>query len=394
MSLRFYDQVLEAPAVLRDGTHRAATLDATWARFAPKQKLAQITRIAELTGLDTIGIPVYAAIRPMGRSLSTQQGKGITADAARVSALMESLETWTAEHLELPVVRGSYRTLKARAVDVRRLPRPRGRLDLDARWRWVEGWDLVAGREVLVPEQAVTLDTTFTRPPVFDISSNGLASGNVLVEAIVHGLCEVIERDAEAAWRRAGSDRRLVLDSITDPICRGLVDRITAAGARVFLWDLAGPLSDTVTAIGCAIMEDPGEPAWRTLGFYQGFGAHLAPEVAIARALTEAVQTRLTYIAGARDDFFPFDYARATDPEMLAELWERLAAPCDDPVVFEDLPRRVTNSLGDELAVLVDRVAAAGHTHVVAVELTHPRLQVPVVKVLVPGLATDLEAMG
>ena len=75
-----------------------------------------VARIAELTGLDTIGIPVFAAIRPMGRSLSTQQGKGITSEAARVSALMESLETWTAEHLALPVVRGSYRALRARAV--------------------------------------------------------------------------------------------------------------------------------------------------------------------------------------------------------------------------------------------------------------------------------------
>lgn len=394
MSLRFHDRVLDAPAVLIDGTHRAATLAATWTRFAPARRRAQITRIADLTGLDTIGIPVFAAIRPLGRSLSTQQGKGITADAARVSALMESLETWTAEHLALPVIRASARALGTRAVDVGGLPRPRGRLDRDARWRWVAGWDVARDREVLVPEQAVTLDTTFTRPPVFDISSNGLASGNVLVEALVHGLCELIERDAEAAWRRAGGDRRIVLDSIADPICRGLIDRFTAAGARVFVWDLGGPLADTVTAIGCAIMEDPREPAWRTLGFYQGFGAHLVPEIAIARALTEAAQTRLTYIAGARDDFFPFDYARATDPDVLADLWDRLAAPCDEPAMFDELPRPATRGLGHELELLVGRVVAAGHASVVAVDLTHRALGVPVVKVLVPGLATDVEAMG
>lgn len=394
MALRFYDRVLDAPSVLRDGTHRAASLDATWTRFAKARRRAGITRIADLTGLDTIGIPVFAAIRPMGRSLSTQQGKGITADAARVSALMESLETWTAEHLAVPTVRGSARALRGQAIDVRRLPRPRGRLDLDARWTWVRGWDLVRQREVLVPVEAVTLDTTFTRPPVFDVSSNGLASGNVLVEAIVHALCEVIERDAEAAWRRAGGDRRIVLDTIDAPACRALIERITAAGARVFVWDLGGPLSDTVTTIGCAIMEDPGEPAWRTLGFYQGFGAHLVPEVAIARALTEAAQTRLTYIAGARDDFFPFDYARATDPALLADLWERLAAPCDEPVAFDDLPRAATAGLGADLELLVGRLVEAGHASVVAVELTHPELGVPVVKVLVPGLATDVEAMG
>ena len=388
MPRTFSGRLLDAPIRLRDGTHRAATLGATWRRFAPAARPAGITRIAELTGLDTLGIPVFAAIRPMGRSLSTQQGKGTTALAAKVSALMESLETWSAEHVALPVIRGTWRALRDRAVDVRGLPRPRGRLDRDARWRWVEGWDLVAGRPVLVPEQAVTLDTTFRAPPIFDISSNGLASGNLLVEAIVHGLCEVIERDAEAAWRRAGGDRRIVLDSIADLACRALIDRITHAGARVFVWDLSGP-EGRVPVIAAAIMEDPDEPAWRTLGFYQGFGAHWLPEIAIARALTEAAQTRLTYIAGARDDFFPFDYERATDPELLADLWQRFSAPCDEPVAFDDLPRLTARSLGDALDQLV-----APLRQVIAVDLTHPALGVPVVKVIVPGLATDVEAMG
>ncbi len=370
----------------RDGA-RAATLAETWRRFAPLQRRAGITRIAELTGLDTLGVPVFAAVRPMGRSLSTSQGKGVTAEAARVSALMESLETFSAEHLTLPVVRSSARKQR---IDVRRLPRPRGRLDRDATWRWVAGTELISGAEVLVPEQSVTLDCVFRAPPVFDVSSNGLASGNVLVEAIVHALAEVIERDAEAAWRRAGGDRRIVLDSIDDPVCRGLIERIVAAGARVFVWDLGG----LIPAIGCAIMEDPREPAWRTLGFYQGFGAHLVPEIAIARAVTEAAQTRLTYIAGARDDFFPADYQRATDPARLADLWDRLASPCEDPALFDELPRSPSGSLGDDLAILLERVGAAGFAQVIAVDLTHPALRVPVVKVLVPGLACDVGAMG
>ncbi len=381
---------LDAPLLVRDGTHRAATLDATWARFAPAMQRAQITRIADITGLDTLGIPVFAAIRPMGRSLSTQQGKGITAAHARVSALMESLETWTAENLALPTVRATAAKLGARAVDVRHLPRPRGRLDRSATWPWITGRDLLTDRDVLVPAQAVTLDTTFTSPPIFDISSNGLASGNILTEAIAHGLAEVIERDAEAAWRRAGSDRRLVLDTIPDATCRALIDRITSTGARIWIWDLEG----IIPVIGCAIMEDPNEPAWRTLGFYQGFGAHVDARIAIARAITEAAQTRLTYIAGARDDFFPFDYERATDPEVLADLWERMASPCDTPALFDDLPTRTTRSIDEDLEVMLEAVTADGSTQVIVVDITHPELDVPVVKVIVPGRATDIEAMG
>src|SRR5262249_26584261 len=162
--------------------------------------------------------------------------------------------------------------------------------------------------------------------------------------AVLHGLCEVLERDAEAAWRRSGGDRRIVLDSIPDAACRGMIERIVRTGARVFVWDLASDAG--LCAIGCAIVEGPRAIAWRPLGVYQGFGAHLAPEIAIARALTEAAQTRLTYIAGARDDFFPHDYERATDPELLAALWERLAAPCDEPVAYDDLPRLPARDLG------------------------------------------------
>ncbi|HEY4057989.1 MAG TPA: YcaO-like family protein [Kofleriaceae bacterium] len=371
-------------------SHRSTSVEATWRKFSPLAKSAGITRVADVTGLDTLGIPVFTAIRPMGRSLSTSQGKGITAGHARVSALMESLETWTAENLALPTVRSSAKKLGKRAVDVRELARPKGKLDRDATWRWVEGRELVTDTSILVPEQAVTLDTTFTKPPVFDISSNGLASGNTINEAVVHALCEVLERDAEAAWRRSGSDHRIVLDSIADPVCRDLIGRITATGARVFLWNLDG----VIPVCGCAIMEDPHEPAWRTLGMYQGFGAHVRPEYAIARAITEAAQTRLTYIVGARDDFFPFDYERSTDPELLADIWDRLAAPCDEPALFEDLGGVETASLAEDFDALMNITVASGAEQIIAVDLTHPQLRVPVVKVVVPGAAVDVEAMG
>jgi YcaO-like protein with predicted kinase domain len=385
--LRYRDVVLDA--AFADTGRRAATVDATWQRIAPLARRIGVTRIADHTGLDTIGIPVIAAIRPMARSLSTQHGKGATRDAARVSAVMEAIETFTAEQPRR-CIRGSARELARRRqiVDVRRLPRPRRRrLDRDASWRWLVGWDIVAGEEVLVPHDCVTLDTTFRRAPVFDVSSNGLASGNRLVEAIVHGIAEVIERDAEAAWRRDGGDRRLVLDAITDPTCCELIDAVVDTGARIFVWDVTGDRH--VAVIGCAIVEDPAEPAWRALGAYQGFGAHVVPEVAIARAITEAAQTRVAYIAGGRDDLFRVDYARSTDATAVAELWRSAATPCDEPVDVAALPRAATASLGGDLAAL-----CAPYPQVIVVELTLPELGVPVVKVIVPGLATEVEWLG
>jgi len=347
-----------------------------------------ITRLADLTGLDSIGIPVFAAIRPNGKALSTSQGKGLTDEHARASALMESIETWHAEHVALPRRRASWRAL---GRGLGGLPRAgRARPAPDRVIDWVEGWDLAAGAPIWVPLESVTLDTVFPPGyvPVFDVSSNGLASGNHLAEALVHAICEVIERDAEAQWRAARGDRRV--DLATIPGAAGaLIARLGRAGVHVTVWDLTSDLG--IPVHGCAILEDPREPSWRSLGVYFGFGGHLDPEISVIRAVTEAVQTRVTYIAGSRDDFFPGDYARVTDDEILASMWDELTTPPRRWTDFGAAPRLAGPTFQADLRVLLDRLA--GH-RVIAVDLTRPEHGIPVVKVLIPGRATRVDLMG
>jgi YcaO-like protein with predicted kinase domain len=394
-----FDTIYRARKRFRSGTHRARQPRETLEKMRPLMPRLGITRLADLTGLDTLGVPVYSAIRPNGRSLSTSQGKGLDTASAAVSALMESIETWHAEHLRLPRRHGSIRALRRARdislVDPRQLPRTAsGRLDLDAPHDWVEGWDLAAGSPVWVPLESVTLDCVFPPgyQPTFDVSSNGLASGNHLLEAIVHALCEVIERDAEARWRAARGQRRLDLATVRDPDCRALIDRLRAHRVHVTVWEITSDVG--VPAYGASLMEDPREPAWRSLGLYQGFGCHLAPSVALSRALCEAVQTRVTYIAGSRDDFFPFDYDRATDEALLHQIWADVTAPPRHPVDFAATPRRDADTFEADLATLLAQLAAAGSPQVIAVDLTQPALAVPVVKVLVPGRATRVDLMG
>lgn len=389
-----FGEPIAAPLRVRRGTMRTASLAQTWRRFAPLAPRVGLTRLADLTGLDALGVPVVAAIRPMGRSLSSSQGKGATPLAARVSALMESLETWHAEE-RAPDRVASARSLGAATVArARALPRTGARFSLDARRPWVRAVSLPTGRGAWVPWQAVTLDTeaATARPPVFDVSSNGLASGNTVAEAVVHGLAEVIERDAEARWRLTGDDRRVVLDTVDDRLVRGLVDQVTASGTRLWLWDLTSDVG--VPVFGCGLMHDPRDVGWRALGFYQGFGCHLDPFVAMARAITEAVQTRMTYISGARDDFFPEDYRQATDRRVLARVWQRYAAPPDESIDARGYQRPRVTDVAELLAALVDAVLAAGSPEVLVVDLRQPGLDLPVVKVLVPGRATALEGLG
>lgn len=383
-------------------THRLRSPATTIARARRLMRPLQITRLANLTGLDTLGIPVWSAIRPNGRSLSTSQGKGFTHDAARASALMESVETWHAERLPRPARAASLRQLRARgvaAVDPRRLAHTPGarRTTLDTPLAWVEGWGLLSAAPVRVPFDAVTLDTVFPggQAPALDVSSNGLASGNHVLEAIVHGLCEVIERDAEAHWRAVRGDDRVDLETVRSPDTRAALATLAAAGVHVTVWDLGGELG--VPAYGCAILEDPREPAWRALGLYQGFGCHLDPEIAVGRALCEAVQTRVTYIAGSRDDFFPFDYDRATDEELLRGIWDDLHRPAARVVDLRTTPRLAGPSFEADLRLLLHRCAEAGAPEVAVVDLGSPLSRaagLAIVKVIVPGRATRVDLMG
>src|SRR5262249_36875875 len=91
--------IVDAARRLSDlgGTVREVAVEETFARIKPVLPNFGITRLANITGLDTIGIPVWTVVRPLGRSLSVSQGKGVTHELAVVSGIMESIEVFHAE---------------------------------------------------------------------------------------------------------------------------------------------------------------------------------------------------------------------------------------------------------------------------------------------------------
>ena len=183
------------------GTHRVISPRETLARMQPYLPPMGITRVANVTGLDTIGIPVVMAYRPNSRSLAVSQGKGLDLAAARASAVMESVEGYHAENVELPLKLASYRDLCTRhtVVDTDLLPRCWWHRSFhpDLPLLWVEGEDWLQHEKVWVPFQLV--HTRYTAAMRFDLNSSaatstGLASGNHLLEAASHATCEVVER--------------------------------------------------------------------------------------------------------------------------------------------------------------------------------------------------------
>lgn len=392
--MALFGETFPAAKRFKAGTHRSCTPEETLERFVPDLSRYGITRLANVTGLDVIGIPTWVSVRPNARGLSTSQGKGMTDAAAKASAIMESIETWHAENIDLPVRHESHAALTRsdNAIPLSSLSYyadspPRA----DMPMAWVKGEDLMSGQNVWVPLEAVTtnyvvgprgmLETSFVQ------SSNGLAGGNTVPEAVAHALAELIERDeitrTAQAFRAMDIDLRVDLSSVRDAECQALLNRLEAADMQIVLMDLTGPSG--IPVYGAVIAEKEGSSMWRRLPPFSGYGCHPSAIVAVMRALTEAVQSRVTHISGSRDDISYSEYARAGHADDLASFHARAGEVKGRP--FDETMGCATDSFAGDIATLLSKLRDHGIEHAVAVDLRKPDRQVPVVKLVVPGLA-------
>lgn len=348
-----------------------------------------ITRVAHLTNLDRVGIPVHTAHKPAGKSLSNGSGKGVEQEASRIGAIMEAIEQTYWEDCEIPRIKASYQALKAggiACVAPDQVPMNRAnfwneRLTIE----WTPLTDVVTGTEVLVPADLVGLPFTLTGSRIavtHMCSSNGLASGNNVVEALLSGLTEVMERDAlaimVATTGEALPGNSLNLDQLReqhgDPFSR-LLDKLTAAELGLSVHDRTG--SGGLPTYKCLIWEAASGGA----GTFGGYGSNLDPSIALVRALTEAVQARCLIIAGARDDQFRC----GRDASQLWSRQSRQAPSLADlnPTQYDDLS---TGSLRSDVELLVGILRDHGMPQVLLHRYTAPSDPVQVIRVVVPGL--------
>jgi YcaO-like protein with predicted kinase domain len=382
------------------GTHRSVAPADTLRALAPHLASFGITRVANVTGLDDIGIPTFQAVRPNARSLSVSQGKGLQVEAAKVSAIMEAVEQFHAERPQVALRLASYEELRARfaIADVARLPRYVRPFDRHATILWTEARELRTGDSALVPFDLVHLNLTVplvSGSGFFPLGSNGLASGNTLCEATAHGLCELIERDAVALFYRRSiedqSARRVLLDSVDDPSARELLERYRKACIDVAVWDVTSDVG--VPTFYCAIFESRLDP-FRRVGKATGYGCHLDRGVALCRALTEAAQSRLTRITGSRDDLQRNDLRNIRSERAIERQRAELAGYGPERRAFREAPSRFFASAEQDVAWLIERLAAVRCEHAYRVDLSRPEYPVHVVRVIVPGLEGASELPG
>ena len=375
--------------IFRLGTHRTRTPEDTLVRVTPHMPAMGITRIADVTGLDTIGIPVVMVCRPNSRSVSLSQGKGSTVAAAKASGLMESVEGFHAEHITKPLHIASMTDMQkfARVVAIDQMPYIKGSLfHIDFPITWIEGEDIGSGSKLWVPYEMVHTNYTYPRPSgsgCFPASSNGLASGNSVGEATVHGICEVIERDAISLWYQLGPaavDKTSInLDTIDSALCRETIARLKDAGLTTFVWDIT---SDSRVPSYFGVIIDQTS---RTQHIGVGSGTHLSKDVAILRALHEAVQVRTTYIVGARDDIRPEEYTLKGIRAKRA-YFENIIDRCTFASDYSKTIALDSTSVKSDVDTLLLQLRGIGINQVLRVDLSKPEFDISVVRIVIPGL--------
>ncbi len=373
------------PKGLRADAQRVVTPEQTLDRVRPLFGRIGLTRLADVTGLDTIGIPVILSVRPQAGYLSVDGGKGFTTAAAMASAAMECFERHAGENTPIDSFAAAYQDLPAdQRIRADHLPLSRNSLfspELPERWTWAT--DLHTGGKVAVPTVLVSLER-FKHPRSsllpFSFSSNGLNSGNTSSEALIGGLYEVIERDAstctKVSWESGAPYRRVDLSTASSPDIAQLVEQIKAADLEVVTFDCT---VDTEVPTFISYLCDLGNPA---MGVYHGYGTHLDPQVAVIRSICEAAQGRLVFIAGSRDDSFRH-HRRLHEINAQAHR-TLLGQPFS--VNLRDLPDESGDTFEQDGRTLLAKLDRIGIRQILWADLTHPDTGVDVVRVIVPGL--------
>lgn len=393
------------PKYAASGVERSVPPSTTIRRAAPLMALAGVTRIADITGLDRVGIPNFTSVRPReaGEGISYYNGKGVTRAAAQAGAMMEAIERYSAEALNAPVVHASFAQVGAhhKAIDPRTVCVPsEPAAGQDDEMAWLAGFDLLTREAVLVPASLIACPYLPSLPgePVFCPTSNGLASGNTLVEAVCHGLCEVLERDAlslAAAVQQLGPIMKQVLRGTVPtaslptklrepadyPLLSGasmpdesikLVRLLEAASLSVYVRDVSS--IPGIPVFECTVVElRPDGYHWA----HSGAGCHPDSRVALTRALTEAAQSRLGHIQGGREDLPRIIGAPSRfDPESLFGHGNHRD--------FASVPSQYNHCIADDVEWLLACLRREHLGPVVAVDLTRVELGVPVVRIVIP----------
>ena len=375
----------QCPKVYILETHRSKTPASTLQSIETTRSLVGMMSFRDATNLDRIGLPVFTCdrLRP-DNSKTSHTGKGVSKTQAKVSLMMEAIERYCSEfrnEYRGKLVHGSYIELRNdfNILDPQELILPSFsdyRAELSLHWVW--GFDVNTEEDILVPAAAVYHPFHLDEITPIKTHTNGLASGNTMEEAIFHGMTEIIERDAWSIAQFNGEMNAAltVEDEPEHQFIIELIRKFEKAGVEVTARDLTTDIGVPVIA---AFSQDALYP---NLMPFDGFGAHLDPRVAMARALLELATTRAFFIQkhglDSLQETIPFYYRDEDleDPRFYAPQQKRLG----------EMESQYSNDILEDIKMLLKKLERCGLRRTVAVDLTRSDVGTPVVRVIIPGM--------
>jgi ribosomal protein S12 methylthiotransferase accessory factor len=404
-----------------DGIDRIISAAETIERVAGAAESLGVTRLADITGLDRIGIPVYSSVVPKSDDvLSVYNGKGARPIDAQVGALMEAIERQTALKARPALIEGSFSDLsqKLNVLDPDKINQRLADDYSEQRiYSWIEGVDIVAGEPCWVPAKlAGYLWDDVAHPSCFEINdTTGLASGNCREEAICHAMCELAERDAwtmaELGAHQLPRQRRslafgvhakdgpddLEMFPCLDLDSNDLLDKFRQANLFPVVRDITSSLG--VPTIFASVTDDdrPDFPM-----AHGGLGTHPDASVALRRALTELAQSRCVDIQGVREDLAPpgagvdvFGLHTRRISNINRGSWCLVESKKRRKLTA--ISSKTHASIDEDMKFLLERFAACGLDQIIVVDFTPLGASYAVVRVIVPGIelwATDHGRLG
>lgn len=358
--------------------------------WTPQETIARVRALLKEVDLDILketiridngrlGIPIFIsrcgedAVRIIGTQ--KQMGKGGTPEQSEASALMELAERFSFFTFikTRPFIRETYRDIKDQALPFEALALCfyDQSKDLDTikelfeqiPLSWVWAYNLTQKKDQLVPIDWFYLIHEY----------NGPSAGNTLEEAILQGLCEVVERHVSSV---ISYDSKLTPtidpESVTDPAARDLIEKFNRLGIKLFLKDFS--LDTGIPTVGALAYDPSTFPEKSEMVFTAGTTPN--PEKSLIRAVTEIAQ-----LAG---DFINRTQYRPTLPKYqhLEEAQYVIVNP--KTIELSEMPNLSHENIRQEIESCVQALARVG-LEVYMVNTTHPRLGIPAVYTIIPG---------
>ena len=406
-----------------NGTSRIIPVDKTLLHVNEIAKEIGLTRIADITYMDKLYIPNYSSVLPGTEDyIWVYSGKGPTKQHAKASAIMESIERYSSlpRSYTKKFVTGTYNEL-TKSYSILHPYEVIEPLSFDFHddmfMDYVKGFDIINNEDILVPAGLGLFRYNPSSPSINPFAfqhTNGLASGNVLEEAVCHALAEVIERDAiSLAQLRASAIPFHILYNVFNSLQRQgypvkpfskdtfqddytifpdvlvsekdylpitkLIKKFEKFNIKLIIKEVTTNIKIPTFNVACVewISHDYGYLA-------EGHGTHPDKRIALLRAITEVSQTRVANIQGARDDLRKIKYNNNNTDDKNA--WQFM--PSKKTINFSEIMTYQNEDILDDINLIVKYLKEAGLKKAIIVDLTNPNIKIPVVRAIIPGLET------